>query len=641
MRDIAPHPAEPHEAGGVAGGMTAPDTPLPIEDYGLIGDCATAALVGRTGSIDWLCWPRFDSAACFAALLGDSRNGRWKIAPANAEVRVTRSYRGPTLVLETVFETPEGSVALIDFMPRVSGQAKGTAGDGNSSIVRIVEGRSGRVPMQMHAAIRFDYGSSVPWVTALPRGETGLVAIAGPEMVVLRTPVRLHGQRLTTVAEFTVEEGQRVPFVLTHGPSHLAPPAPIDASHALETTEAYWREWAGRCKYDGPYADAVLRSLLTLKALTYAPTGGIAAAATTSLPEQLGGARNWDYRFCWLRDATITLLALMHGGYYGEAADWRDWLHRAIAGSPQQVQIMYGLSGERRLDEWEVPWLAGYQGAKPVRIGNAASSQLQLDVYGEVMDALHQARAGGLGAFQGGWEMQRKLMEHLETIWRHPDEGIWETRGGARNFTLSKIMCWVAFDRAVRDAEQYKMRAPLERWKAVRDEIHATVCREGYSEAKQSFVQSFGSEELDASLLLVSHVGFLPPDDPRVLGTIAAVKRELMVDGFVLRYRTETGSDGLPPGEGAFLACSFWMADCLTLLGQHDEAREMFERLLGLRNDLGLLAEEYDPRAGRQVGNFPQAFSHTSLIGTARTIGLGEGQVGLGSLPVARLPAED
>ena len=594
--------------------MDATDTPLPIEDYALIGDCATAAIVGRNGSIDWLCWPRFDSPACFAALLGTSRHGRWKLAPGHPEPRISRQYRGDSLVLETLFETAEGSVALIDFMPRFTG---------NSSVVRIVEGRRGQVEMRMDLALRFDYGASVPWVTSLRNGEPGLVAIVGPEMVVLRTPVKLHGRHLTTVAEFTVGKGERIPFVLTNSPSHLPVPPALDVDAAQAAAEKYWEEWSGRCRYKGEYAKPVLRSLLTLKALTYAPTGGIAAAATTSLPESLGGSRNWDYRFCWLRDATITLLALMHGGYYEEAGAWRDWLHRAIAGSPQQVQIMYGLSGERRLAEWEVPWLPGYQGAAPVRIGNAASEQLQLDVYGEVMDALHQAREGGLVAAPASWSLQRKLVEHLEQIWSHADEGIWEVRGGQRDFTFSKMMCWVALDRAVRDAETHKLHAPLERWKALRDEIHATVCREGFSTRKGSFVQSFGSEALDASLLLIPQLGFLPATDPRVRGTVEAIERELMADGFVLRYRTEQSKDGLPPGEGAFLACSFWMADCLHMLGRKNDARAMFERLLALRNDLGLLSEEYDPKARRLVGNFPQAFSHTSLIGTALNLSNG------------------
>jgi GH15 family glucan-1,4-alpha-glucosidase len=597
-------------------GQPAPEKPLPIEDYALIGDCASAAIVGRNGSVDWLCLPRFDSGACFAALLGDSSNGRWKIAPVHPAPRVTRSYRGDSLVLETVFETDEGRVAVIDLMPRARRSASDDVPE-NSSLVRIVEGRRGRVAMTMELGLRFDYGSSVPWVTALPSGEPGLVAVVGPEMVVLRTPVKLEGRHLTTFAEFTVGEGERVPFVLTHGPSHRGIPPALEAGKALEATEEFWRDWSGRCKYQGPYHEPVLRSLLTLKALTYAPTGGIAAAATTSLPEQLGGTRNWDYRFCWLRDATITLLALMHGGYYEEAGAWRDWLHRAIAGSPEQVQIMYGLSGERRLAEWEVPWLPGYESSSPVRIGNAAADQLQLDVYGEVMDALHFARDGGLVAAPESWDLQRMMVEHLEAIWSQPDEGIWETRAGRVNFTYSKVMCWVALDRSVRDAEAHGLDAPLERWKALRDEIHATICREGFSTKKNSFVQSFGSQELDASLLLIPQVGFLPATDERVHGTILAIRRELMDGGFVLRYRTDRSRDGLPPGEGAFLACSFWLADCLNMIGHHKEAHEMFERLLALRNDVGLLSEEYDPGAKRLVGNFPQAFSHVSLIGTA------------------------
>ncbi len=594
--------------------MDAPETPLRIEDYALIGDCATAAIVGRNGSIDWLCWPRFDSPACFAALLGDSRNGRWKLAPAHPDPTTRRRYRGDSLVLETVFETPEGSVAVIDFMPRFTG---------NSSIVRIVEGRSGRVDMRLHLALRFDYGTSVPWVTALKTDEPGLAAIVGPEMVVLRTPVKLHGRHLTTIGEFTVAKGERVPFVMTNGPSHLPVPDALDAEAALAATEQYWHEWSSRCRHHGEFFEPVQRSLLTLKALTYAPTGGIVAAATTSLPEKLGGSRNWDYRFCWLRDATMTLLALMHGGYYDEAVSWRDWLHRAIAGSADQVQIMYGLSGERRVAEWEAAWLPGYQGASPVRIGNAAAEQLQLDVYGEVMDALHQARDGGLAAPSASWDLERKMVEHLEHIWSQPDEGIWEVRGGRRNFTFSKVMCWVALERAVHDAEAHGLHAPIERWKALRDEIHATVCREGFNTRKNSFVQTFGSDSLDASLLLLPQLGFLPISDPRMHGTVDAIHRELMADGFVLRYRTEETRDGLPPGEGAFLACSFWMADCLHMLGRKKAARAMFERLLDLRNDVGLLAEEYDPKTKRLIGNFPQAFSHTALIGTALSLANG------------------
>jgi glucoamylase len=584
-----------------------PDFPPPIEDYALIGDCATAALVSRRGSIDWLCWPRFDGSACFAALLGRPEHGRWQIAPEARDARVGRAYRDGSVVLETVFETAEGSVAVIDFMPPLAS---------NSSVVRIVEGRSGRVAMDMTLGLRFDYGISVPWVERLEDG-SGLRAIVGPDMVVLRTDVALRGENMTTRSAFTVRTGDRVGFVLTHSPSHLPPPPAIDPFEALNRTEAFWSQWIGRCTYRGAHAPAVHRSLITLKALTYAPTGGIVAAPTTSLPEQLGGERNWDYRFCWLRDATLTLLALVHAGYGDEARDWREWLHRAIAGSPEQLQIMYGLGGERRLSEWEVPWLPGYQGARPVRIGNAAAGQLQLDVYGEVADALFQSHKRGLVAPEGIWSLQRTLIEHLETIWSEADEGIWEVRGGRQHFTFSKVMAWVALDRAIRSVEEWNLEAPLERWRALRAEMHEVICARGFDAGRNSFVQTFGGTALDASLLLLPLVGFLPSDDPRILGTVAAVERDLMHDGLVLRYRTEGSVDGLPPGEGVFLACSFWLADNMILQGRHDEARALFERLLALRNDVGLLSEEYDPRARRLVGNFPQAFSHIGLIGTA------------------------
>ncbi len=587
-----------------------PAQALPIEDYALIGDTTTAALVGRNGSIDWLCWPRFDSGACLAALLGTTDNGRWLLAPTDATASATRAYRQGSLVLETLFTTATGSVAVIDFMPM------GTA---SSAVVRIVEGRSGHVDMHMRLGLRFDYGTSVPWVTRLPDGH-GIQAIAGPEMVVLRTPVKLHGEAMVTVARFHVRAGQSVPFMLQHAASHLPLPEPLDPAAALAATDAHWREWSARCTYAGPYHEAVLRSLLTLKALTFSATGGIAAAATTSLPEQLGGGRNWDYRFCWLRDATLTLFAFMHAGYYDEAQSWRDWLHRAIAGNAAQIQIMYGLAGERRLDEWEVAWLPGYQGASPVRVGNAASGQLQLDVYGEVMDALHQAREGGLHQPRSGWALQCAIMAHLETIWHLPDEGMWEVRGGSQHFTLSKVMVWVAFDRAVRTATHHRLAGPVERWKGLRDRIHAEICENGVDPERGCFTQSYGSKSLDASLLLIPQVGFLPWDDPRVVATIAAVEEDLLVDGFVLRYRTESSVDGLPPGEGAFLACTFWLADAYALDGRSDKATALFERLLALRNDVGLLSEEYDPRAGRLVGNFPQAFSHVALVATALTL---------------------
>ena len=583
------------------------DLPLDIADYAMIGDCKTAALVGRNGSVDWLCWPRFDANACFAALLGTSEHGRWQICPADPAPRISRAYRDGSMVLETVFDTTDGRVALIDFMP---------IGRADSSVIRLVQGQRGKVAMRLHFALRFDYGTTVPWVTQL-EDRSGLSAIAGPSRVVLRSPVALRGKNFATVAEFDVAEGQCVPFVMTHGPSHLRPADAIDWRAALRETESFWHGWSARCSYTGRRKEAVQRSLLTLKALTYAETGGIVAAPTTSLPEQLGGERNWDYRYCWLRDATLTLMALMSAGYREEAQAWRAWLQRSVAGSPNQLQIMYGLSGERQLTEWEVPWLPGYQGAAPVRIGNAASNQLQLDVYGELMDAICQARSGALAPVESAWAQQQTLIEHLEQIWEQPDDGIWEVRGGRRHFTFSKIMAWVALDRTVRDAERFKLHAPLDRWRRVRDHMHATICESGFDTSRNSFMQSFGSSELDASLLLMPVVGFLPPDDPRVRGTVAAIEQELMVDGLVLRYRTKAGVDGLPPGEGVFLPCSFWLADNYTLQNRDAEASELFERLLSLRNDVGLLAEEYDPQAQRLVGNFPQAFSHLALIGTA------------------------
>jgi GH15 family glucan-1,4-alpha-glucosidase len=583
------------------------DIPLSIEDYALIGDCRSAALVGRDGAIDWLCLPRFDSPACFAALLGNSENGSWLIAPQHATPEVRRSYRGATLVLETVFTTPDGEIALIDAMP---------LGFEGSHVIRRVEGRRGRVTMQFHLKLRFDFGASAPWVTKNEDGK-GITAIAGPDLVTVSGPINLLGRDLATLALFEVVAGQNLTFVLSHGPSHLPPPVPLDGDDALIATEDVWRAWSARCKYDGPWKDAVLRSLIVLKALTYEPTGGIVAAPTTSLPEQLAGSRNWDYRFCWLRDATLTLLALMGGGYYEEAQAWRDWLHRSIAGSAEDLQIMYGVRGERHLLEWEADWLPGYQGAKPVRIGNAASEQLQLDVYGEVMDALHQARLGGLQVPQSAWALQVNMIEHLEKIWQQPDDGIWEVRGGRRHFVHSKIMAWLAFSRVVQGIEQFDLPGPLERWRQVRDAIHAEVCAKGFSIGRNSFTQSYESDDLDASLLLIPIVGFLPPEDPRVRGTVAAIERGLMADGFVLRYRTEKGADGLPPGEGAFLPCSFWLADNYTLQDREDEARALFERLLALRNDVGLLSEEYDPRVRRLVGNFPQAFSHLSIVNTA------------------------
>ena len=608
VRDLNQRLSEngPTPSGGIVAAMSS-DLPLAIEDYALIGDCTTAALVGRNGSIDWLCWPRFDSNACFAALLGTSEHGRWRICPADPQPRISRAYRDGTMVLETIFDTADGRVALIDFMP---------VDQADSSIIRLVEGRRGKVAMRLHLTLRFDYGTTVPWVTQL-EDTSGLSAIAGPSRVVLRTPVALQGENFATIAEFDVVEGQCVPFVLTHGLSHLPAPAAVDWQLALRETEGFWRGWSARCSYTGSWREPVQRSLLTLKALTYATTGGIVAAPTTSLPEQLGGERNWDYRYCWLRDATLTLLALMSAGYIEEAQAWRAWLQRSVAGSPSQIQIMYGLSGERQLIEWEVPWLPGYQGAAPVRIGNAASDQLQLDVFGEVIDAIYQARKHLDAPVSSAWAQQQKLIEYVERIWQQPDDGIWEVRGGRRHFTHSKIMAWVALDRTVRDVERFKLQAPLERWRQVRDRMHATICEQGFDKSRNTFTQSFGGSELDASLLMMPLVGFLPPDDPRVRGTVAAIERELMVDGLVLRYRTKSDVDGLPPGEGVFLPCSFWLADNYTLQNRDAEARALFERLLSLRNDVGLLAEEYDPRAKRQVGNFPQAFSHLALIGTA------------------------
>jgi GH15 family glucan-1,4-alpha-glucosidase len=580
--------------------------PLRIEDYALIGDCQTAALVGRDGSIDWLCWPRFDSAACFAALLGGPEHGRWRLAPASPDHKVRRSYRRNTLILETEFETAEGAVTLIDFM---------NAHGPQSDVVRIVAGKRGRVQMEMELILRFDYGSSVPWVTRLADG--GIRAIAGPDMAVLRAPVALTGRDLTTVATFEVSAGESVPFVLAHEPSHLPPPPAIDPEAALEANERFWNQWSGHCNVAGEWSQDVRRSLITLKALTYGPTGGIVAAPTTSLPEKIGGVRNWDYRYCWLRDATLTLLAFMDAGYVQEAEAWREWLLRAVAGSAEQKQIMYGIAGERRLPEYTLDWLPGYEGSAPVRIGNAAARQLQLDVYGEVMDALHQARKAGLPVHEQGWALERALMQNLEKLWREPDEGIWEIRGPPRHFTHSKVMAWVAADRAVKSVETFGLEGPVERWRALRSAIHADVCANGFDSRRGSFVQSYGAGELDASLLLIPLTGFLPIDDPRVRGTIAVIEQELVEDGLVKRYQTHETVDGLPPGEGTFLICSFWLADAYVLQGRLQEARALFERLLALRNDVGLLAEEYDTGARRQLGNFPQAFSHIGLIGTA------------------------
>ena len=583
-----------------------------IEDYAIVGDGETCALVARDGSIDWLCWPRFDSAACFAALLGNEDHGRWSIAPAG-DYQTTRQYRKDTLILETTFTTAEGVVTITDFMP-----PRGQSPD----LVRIVRGVRGSVAMRMELVIRLEYGSILPWVTQERAREPGkpnlLSAIAGPDRLTLRTAVEMRGENDHTVADFTVTPGESVAFTLTYSRSHLPVPAPLDVDQALVATDAVWREWAGRCEYHGDrWRDAVLRSLITLKALIYHPTGGIVAAPTTSLPEQLGGTRNWDYRFCWLRDATFTLLALMDAGYIEEAGRWRDWLVRALAGAPAQAQIMYGIRGERRLSEWEVDWLPGFAGSKPVRIGNAAYLQTQIDIYGEVADALHHARIGGLATADAAWAVQRALTQHLESIWDSKDEGIWEVRGPRRHFTHSKVMAWVAVDRAITAAEKFGLEGPVERWRELRTRIHRDVCEHGYDSKLRSFTQSYGSGSLDASLLMMALVGFLPADDPRVRGTVEAIGRDLMEDGLILRYKTSEADDGLAGREGAFLACSFWYADNLALLGRHDEAVEIFERLLTCRNDVGLLAEEYDPRARRQLGNFPQAFSHVALVSTA------------------------
>jgi GH15 family glucan-1,4-alpha-glucosidase len=582
-----------------------------IEDYALIGDLQTAALVERQGSIDWLCFPRFDSGACFAALLGEPEHGRWLLAPANGGAP-KRRYLHDTLVLETTWETDDGIVRVFDFMP-----PRGQAPD----VVRIVEGVEGRVEMHSELVIRFDYGRIVPWVSRFD-GDTRL-AVAGPDALCIRTPVHIRGENMRTVSNFAIEEGERVPFTVTWFRSHEHAPERIDPEVALSETESFWREWNATRQLTIPeeWRDVVHRSLMTLKALTYQPTGGIVAAPTTSLPEWIGGVRNWDYRYCWLRDATLTLLALLHADHTDEAADWRRWLLRAVAGSADDIQIMYGVAGERRLTEVEVPWLPGYEGSAPVRIGNAASEQLQLDVFGEVMVALYQARKHGLAIEKPAWQLQKNLIRQLERIWHEPDDGLWEIRGGRRHFVHSKVMAWVAFDRAVRTVEEQALDGHADRWRDLRDRIHAEVCEQGYDEALNSFVQSYGSKELDASLLLLPLVGFLPADDPRIIGTIAAVERELLQDGLVLRYRThESGVDGLPPGEGVFLPCSFWLVDCYELIGRHDDAHALLDRLIGLANDVGLLAEEYDPKAKRQLGNFPQAFTHLALVNSALNV---------------------
>jgi GH15 family glucan-1,4-alpha-glucosidase len=588
--------------------------PALIEDYALVGDGHTAALISREGSVDWLCWPRFDSGACFAALLGTPEHGRWLITPDHPDGSppplITRRYRGDTLILETDFATPDGEVTLVDFMP---------IRNGSSDLVRIVIGRRGTVKMKTELVLRFDYGSSVPWVSRLDR-ESGIKAIVGPDRAVLRTPIELTGENMKTVGVFTVKAGERVPFSLAYSQSHLRLPPGNDPHTQLARTENFWLEWSGRSNLDGRWGPAIRRSLITLKALAYEPTGGIVAAPTTSLPEQLGGTRNWDYRYCWLRDATITLLAMMRSGYYDEARAWRAWLGRVMAGSPDQLQIMYGIAGERRMPEWEVPWLPGYENSAPVRIGNGAVNQLQLDVYGEVMNALHLARVGGLQSDDTVWSIQGAMLDHLDTIWQEPDEGIWETRGGRQHFTFSKVMAWVAYDRAIKSAEQFHLEGPLDHWRQQRALIRAEVLKRAWNPSMNSFTQVYDGTTLDASLLLIPLVGFLPPNDRRVVGTLNAIERDLTHDGLVLRYNTHEVIDGLPPGEGTFLACSFWFVDNLALQGRFDEACEMFDRLLGLANDVGLLAEEYDTIAKRQVGNFPQAFSHVALVHTGMNL---------------------
>ncbi len=588
---------------------------LRIEDYALIGNCVTSALVGRNGSIDWLPLPRFDSPACFAALLGERGNGRWLIAPNHDALRVERRYRPDTMILETRFHAGDNCVVLTDFMTV-------PAKHETVEIVRLLHAERGSMRMRMEAIFRLDYGKVIPWVR---RRDGGINAIAGPDALALRTPVPLEGRDMTTVAEFTLHEGETVPFVLTWYRSHRREPKPVDAVAELDQTETWWRRWARRNETQGEWREATGRSLLTLKALTYAPTGGIIAAPTTSLPEKLGGVRNWDYRYCWLRDATFTLYAFLLAGYRSEAMAWRQWLLRAIAGAPAEIQIMYGIAGERRLAEHELPWLAGYCNSAPVRVGNAAHTQHQIDVFGEIMDALHSARLHDIEPEDDAQRVQELLLEHLESSWTKPDSGIWEIRGPQRRHTHSAIMAWVAFDRAVRSIERGALTGPIERWKDLRDMIHAEICARAYDSGRGVFVQHYDGKALDAALLRIPLVGFLPADDPRVIRTADAIARELAVDGLIMRYQSEDGGDGLPAGEGAFLLCSFWLADNLALMGRMDEARALFERLLAIRNDVGLLPEEFDPRTGRFQGNFPQAFSHVGHVNTAHNLTLAKG----------------
>lgn len=626
------------QSGGRPGNRTLPavaeDRPamsVPIEDYGIIGNAYTAALVSRGGSIDWLCLPRFDAESVFAALLGDARHGRWLIAPEGPAGRCSRRYRSDTGILETRFETAEGCVTLIDFMPPL------TESEGQVDLIRLVRGERGRVRMRTEIVLRFDYGRAIPWVRQHFGGPS---AVAGPNAIQFVTPVALRGTpEMTTVGEFTVGAGDCVPFTMSWYPSHHRGFRYRDPQETLLATENRWHDWSAHCSLAGPWREAIIRSLITLKMLTYHPTGGIVAAATTSLPEWIGGVRNWDYRFCWIRDATLTLCALLSSGYRSEARAWREWLLRAAAGHPSEMQIMYGLAGERRLSETEIAWLPGYEGSRPVRIGNAAYEQLQLDVYGELMDALYTCHRFGLEASPFAWELQKKLLEYLETIWQRPDHGMWEVRGPPRHFTLSKIMCWVAYDRAIKSVEQHGLAGPRERWDGLRRTIAAQILAHAYDRERNTFVQHYGARDLDASLLLIPQLGFLPPDDPRVRGTIAAVERELVRDGFVCRYPSRPGTHGLPAGEGVFLACSFWLANSLALVGRRNEAIALFERLLALRNDLGLLAEEYDPRAKRLLGNFPQAFSHTAIINTAAHLAeLESASASRGSSPRPRSP---